>query len=90
MGNKLLIRVRVHKTSHKQILLDSLPAPRGNSRIVVVQYPLNAHHIALGLLQQHRVIDVVNTKLGLVVVGLVFKEISLKVITLVLVLFVKE
>ena len=55
-----------------------------------MQYPLNAHHIALGLLQQHRVVNVVNPKLGLVVVGLVLKEISFKVITLALVLFVEE
>ena len=55
-----------------------------------MQYPLNAHHVALGLLQQDRVINMLDTKLGLVVVGLVLKEISLKVITLVLVLVVKE
>lgn len=55
-----------------------------------MQNPLNAHHVALGLLQQDRVINMLDTKLGLVVVGLVLKEISLKVITLVLVLVVKE
>ena len=55
-----------------------------------MEYPLNAHHVALGLLQQNRVVSVLNTKLGLVVVGLVIKEVSLKVITLVLVLVVKE
>ena len=55
-----------------------------------MQHPLNAHHVALGLLEQDCVIDVLKAQLGLVVGGLVLKEVSLKVVQFVVVLFVKE